>query len=35
MRERVELAGGILEIDSSRFHGTRVVARLPADGQIE
>jgi signal transduction histidine kinase len=34
MRERVELAGGILQIDSSRFHGTRVVARLPVDGQI-
>lgn len=30
MRERMELAGGTLDIDSSRGRGTRVIARLPA-----
>jgi signal transduction histidine kinase len=30
MRERVELAGGILQLDSSPGKGTRVLARLPA-----
>jgi signal transduction histidine kinase len=29
MRERVELAGGILQVDSSPGKGTRVLARLP------
>jgi signal transduction histidine kinase len=29
MRERVELAGGILQVDSSPGTGTRVLARLP------
>jgi signal transduction histidine kinase len=31
MRERVELAGGILQIDSSPGKGTRVLARLPSN----
>jgi signal transduction histidine kinase len=34
MRERVELAGGILQIDSSPGKGTRVLARLPAHQMI-
>jgi len=29
MRERIELAGGILQVDSSPGSGTRVLARLP------
>lgn len=29
MRERIELAGGILQVDSSPGKGTRVLARLP------
>jgi signal transduction histidine kinase len=35
MRERVELAGGILQIDSSPGKGTRVLARLPSDLERE
>jgi len=31
MRERVELAGGLLHLDSSPGRGTRVVIRLPAE----
>jgi len=31
MRERVELAGGILQVDSTPGKGTRVLARLPVD----
>jgi signal transduction histidine kinase len=34
MRERVELAGGDLQIESHPDRGTRVVARLPAHGDI-
>jgi signal transduction histidine kinase len=34
MRERVELAGGVLLIDTSMGMGTRVVARLPAERSI-
>lgn len=34
MRERVELAGGVLQIDSMPSRGTSVVARLPADAQL-
>ena len=30
MRERMELVGGTLEIESARGRGTRVIARLPA-----
>jgi two-component system nitrate/nitrite sensor histidine kinase NarX len=30
MRERMELVGGTLDIDSARGRGTRVIARLPA-----
>jgi len=32
MRERVELVGGVLHIDSRRGHGTLIVAKLPATG---
>jgi len=32
MRERVELVGGVLRIDSRRGHGTLIVAKLPASG---
>jgi signal transduction histidine kinase len=31
MRERVELAGGILLVDSHPGQGTTVLARLPID----
>ena len=34
MRERVDLAGGVLEIDSSAETGTRVVVRLPLTDPI-
>jgi signal transduction histidine kinase len=32
MRERVELAGGKMVVDSSPGHGTRVVFKIPLDG---
>jgi signal transduction histidine kinase len=35
MRERVELAGGILQVDSSPDTGTRVLARFPSDLERE
>lgn len=34
MRERVELAGGVFQIEARPAHGTRVIARLPVDAQI-
>jgi signal transduction histidine kinase len=34
MRERVELSGGVFQIDSQPANGTRVIARLPAAAQI-
>lgn len=35
MRERVELAGGVLRVDSTRGAGTRVVARVPSGSLLE
>jgi signal transduction histidine kinase len=35
MRERVELAGGELEVSSGAGHGTRVIAKLPAEHVAE
>jgi signal transduction histidine kinase len=33
MRERVELAGGLLHVDSQPGAGTTVLARLPVEGK--
>jgi len=33
MKERVELVGGVLHIESRRGHGTLIMAKLPASGQ--
>jgi signal transduction histidine kinase len=35
MRERVELAGGLLYLDSSPGHGTRILIRLPAEVALQ
>jgi signal transduction histidine kinase len=35
MRERVALAGGTFEIESSPGKGTRIIARVPASGSLE
>jgi protein-histidine pros-kinase len=32
MRERALLCGGVLQVDSTPGHGTRVVARIPLTG---
>lgn len=34
MRERVELVGGLLQVDSSPGRGTRVIVRLPAETAV-
>jgi signal transduction histidine kinase len=35
IRERVELAGGVLNVQSQIGEGTRIVARLPSETSLE
>lgn len=35
MRERVELAGGLMRVDSAPGQGTKIIARLPAETTTE